>query len=209
MVIYEFSRDVREAMMMLAEARTEKGLKRTKLAVRTMKQQDDACVGGSSATFMDGTQAGKLTGLKNCVEEHANHVPVIFCTPEGEYHEGLTPRLDGTVMFIESKHAVPIGMNINIRSKEPNGGSEEWDVAEGTVIWRCPSADLFENASGFGVRLKGNWKHSPRVQRVRSCERGRMKALQGITNVVTPRVGRIGRSWPGKMARRSERLNSV
>lgn len=78
---------------------------------------------------------------------------------DGNYFEGRAPKPTADVLFVESKLLVPIREAIVIRPIESSASvSNLWNVAEGKVVWHCPSADLFKGRKGFGVRLRGCWK---------------------------------------------------
>jgi hypothetical protein len=85
------------------------------------------------------------------------HNPVTFWTTDGSRHEGMTPRFTGEMLFIESKHMVPVGGELTISLATREGQSAGQELAEGIVMWHCPLGDEFENQGGFGVRLQRRW----------------------------------------------------
>lgn len=145
--------------MVVSETKMERGSRGFKRAAKKTKQGSECYSMGTRMPFLDQTPAETPPDLQRSseTETRANHVPVTFWTPDGKCHEGRTPRLDGEVVFVESKLAVPLGADITIRLIEGDHDSAKWNLAEGTVAWRCPSGDLFKNGEGFGVHLQGRW----------------------------------------------------
>ncbi len=93
--------------------------------------------------------------------------PLLFWMPDGSCFEGTTAKLAPELMFIESRVQAPVGATITIRPAQPAPSvGDSWDVAEATVVWRCPSADHYQHRMGFGVRLRDSW--SLQLESVRS-----------------------------------------
>lgn len=101
-------------------------------------------------------------GDGGCSADGMNHVPVTFWGPEGNCYEGMSPHIDitGEVMFVESKHLVPVGTEVTVRFTPPNDVLVNRGVVRGTVVWQCLSSDHFKNRKGFGVLFKD---HHPQV----------------------------------------------
>lgn len=143
--------------MMVGETRMERGRRGFKRAAQKAKQSSESCLAGTVMSFFDQARVETPPNPRISIESPANHMPVTFWTPDGKCHEGRTPRLDGEVVFVESKLGVPLGADITIRLIEGDPDSAKWNLAEGTVVWRCPSGDLFKNGEGFGVHLQSRW----------------------------------------------------
>lgn len=90
-------------------------------------------------------------------EQAVQRVPLTFWTPDGSCHEGMTPCAEGDLMFVETTKPIPVGTQLTIRIVQCGRESLGWALAEGTVVWRCLSADLFHNGKGVGVSLQGRW----------------------------------------------------
>ena len=93
------------------------------------------------------------------VEVRGGHQPLMSWDPEGNCFEGITPHLTDDFLFVESNSMVLVGETITVRLiQRDSSRANSWDVAEGTVVWHCPSEDLFKNLRRFGVHLNGNWR---------------------------------------------------
>jgi hypothetical protein len=101
---------------------------------------------------MNGNRSDHSPGLRKR-PAHVQ-VPVTYWMPDGTCGEGVAPRIEGEVIFIESERSVPIGTELTIRLTPRTDGSIGWNLAEGTVAWRCPSKDSFKHREGFGVHLE-------------------------------------------------------
>lgn len=89
------------------------------------------------------------------------HAPVTFWTPDGSRHEGTSPRVNGEMLFVESKRMVPVGGHLTISLAPREGQSAGQDLSEGIVEWHCPLGDEFDNTGGFGVRIQRRWPKGP------------------------------------------------
>ena len=87
--------------------------------------------------------------------------PVTFWMPDGSCHAGMTPRVNGEMIFIESERMVPVDTDITVSLAPVEKQSDAQELAEGTVVWHCPRPDQFERQGGFGVRLKRRWPKGP------------------------------------------------
>lgn len=115
-------------------------------------------LGGSVTTCRADKHAKKSSSATaKTVAERTRQMPVTFWTPDGTCHEGVSPRTEGQMLFIASDLDVSLGTVLTLRMTHQNGESLEWGLAEGTVVWRCPSEDLFRNKMGFGVCLHSRW----------------------------------------------------
>ena len=103
---------------------------------------------------MDDAQSNRLLVQKGRADGGMDHIPVTFWMPDGISHEGMTPRIGSTVIFIESKQAVQLGTEVTIRlTATQDEAVRKSGVAEGIVVWHCPLDDHFKNRAGFGVSL--------------------------------------------------------
>lgn len=101
------------------------------------------------------------TGQASVSVEGAEHAPVTFWTSDGSQREGTTPRVNGEMLFVESKRMVPVGGELTISLPSMERQSAEQELAEGVVMWHCPLGDEFENQGGFGVRIQKHWPKGP------------------------------------------------
>lgn len=116
-------------------------------------------VGGEVDEKKTVTVERRVDGLVDCT----NQVSVTFWTPDGAAHEGKTSGVGHAMLFVESKHSVPVGTDITIRQAESDDRRADWALAEGTVVWTCPKADDFKNREGFGLCIHGRWPQLPGV----------------------------------------------
>lgn len=86
-----------------------------------------------------------------------------FWTPDGSRHMGMTPRVSGEMLFIESKQMVPVGTDITVSLASAEEQSVGQEIVEGTVVWQCPLGDEFKHQGGVGVRLKRCWPKGPGI----------------------------------------------
>jgi len=110
---------------------------------------------------MDNGQRSASQGRFDRTVNGATRVPVTFWMPDGSCDEGMTRHVGGEVMFIESKRIVPIGTEVTISLTTQNDAAIGEGVAEGVVVWACPTGDQFQNGEGFGVSLQGCWPQQP------------------------------------------------
>ncbi|NJN36883.1 MAG: hypothetical protein HC794_07280 [Nitrospiraceae bacterium] len=118
---------------------------------------------GGAVILYDGVEpADERTLRKSTDSAHSReHGPVTFWTPDGSRHAGMTPRVSGEMIFIESERMVPVGTDITVSLAPLEKQSEAQELAEGTVVWHCPLGDEFENHGGVGVRLQRRWPKGP------------------------------------------------
>ncbi len=90
-----------------------------------------------------------------------NLIPVTFWGPDGSCYEGMSPRVAGEVIFVESKRLIPVDTEVTIRFTLPDDVLVNRGVAKGTVVWHCTLGDHFKNRKGFGVCIQGRWPQSP------------------------------------------------
>jgi Tfp pilus assembly protein PilZ len=148
-------------IVMLAQAEVGRTRRGRKLARQITKQDGGYRGAASKVIVMDNGRTSALHGQVDRAANGTNPVSVTFWMPDGSCYEGMTRYVGGKVMFIESKRVVPVGTEVTIRLTAPNDVSAEWDVAEGVVVWACPTGDQFQNGEGFGVSLQGCWPQQP------------------------------------------------
>ncbi len=101
------------------------------------------------------------------------HCRVAFWIPDGSRQEGMTSRLGGSTMFIESNKLVPVGSEITVELAQGDENPNGHELVDGVVAWHCPFADEFQHREGFGVRFHSSWPQGPRpIDMPRSKERG-------------------------------------
>jgi hypothetical protein len=106
---------------------------------------------------MGDAQTNRSSGEVAPAANGTNHIPVTFWGSDGSCYEGMSPHVTGEVMFVESKQLVPVETEVTIRVTSPSEGMVNQGVVTGTVIWQCPSSDLFKNLQGFGVCFQSRW----------------------------------------------------
>jgi hypothetical protein len=162
-------------------------------ARRALERGGEVAV-NSESRVIGGSRSDYSPGLRNRTAQM--QVPVTYWMPDGTCGEGVAPRVEGEVIFIESEQLVPSGTELTIRLTPRDDGSIGWNLAEGIVAWRCPSKDLFKNHKGFGVRLD---RRSPSPHGPAVCEGwtegGRKRRLRGLIREVVSWKGRLGRHW--------------
>jgi len=117
-----------------------------------------AFVGDDAQRGDDGISRLREVGVSNRSGEHS---PVTFWMPDGSRHAGMTPRVNGEMIFIESERMVPLDTDITVSLVPVEKQSDGQEFAEGTVVWHCPRRDQFECQGGVGVRLKRRWPKGP------------------------------------------------
>lgn len=110
---------------------------------------------------MDDAQTNRSSGEVARAVNGTNHTPVTFWGSDGTCYEGMSPHVTGEVIFVESKQLVPVETEVTIRVTSPSEGMVNQGVVTGTVIWQCPSSDLFKNLQGFGVCFQSRWPQPP------------------------------------------------
>jgi hypothetical protein len=110
---------------------------------------------------MDDAQTNRSSGEVARAANDTNHIPVTFWGSDGTCYEGKSPHVTGEVIFVESKQLVPLETEVTIRVASPSEGMVNQGVVTGTVIWQCPSSDLFKNLQGFGVCFQSRWPQPP------------------------------------------------
>lgn len=110
---------------------------------------------------MDDAQTNGSSGEVARAANGTIHVPVTFWGPDGSCYEGMSPHVTGEVIFVESKQLVPVETEVTIRVTSPSEVMVNQGVVKGTVIWQCPSSDLFKNLQGFGVCFQSRWPQPP------------------------------------------------
>ncbi|MDZ4732529.1 MAG: hypothetical protein SGJ16_02950 [Nitrospirota bacterium] len=147
--------------MMQADVEMSRGRRGKKLAGQTTKQRSGSPAPAPKVSVVDDGKTGASHGQGDRAVNGTNHVPVTFWVPDGSCAEGKTHHVEGDVIFIESKRVVPVGTGVTIRLSLPNDAVAGWGIAEGSVVWNCPSVDQFRNREGFGVCLQGRWPQPP------------------------------------------------
>jgi hypothetical protein len=110
---------------------------------------------------MGDAQTNSSSGEVAPAANDTNHIPVTFWGSDGTCYEGKSPHVTGEVIFVESKQLVPLETEVTIRVASPSEGMVNQGVVTGTVIWQCPSSDLFKNLQGFGVCFQSRWPQPP------------------------------------------------
>lgn len=98
--------------------------------------------------------------------------PVTFWGADGSCYDGAVPKMNGEVVFIESRDLVPVSSEITIRLRPQHEGEVEWGVATGIVLWRCPGEDHFMNRKGFGVCIQSRWSQPSGVSETNGAKEG-------------------------------------
>jgi len=94
-------------------------------------------------------------------EEGGRHRKLLVWDQDGNCHEGKTPCLKNTTVFVESTWLMPIGSDVTLSLVPREEASVGQELAQGKVVWHCPRADEFENEAGFGVLLQRQWLQLP------------------------------------------------
>lgn len=149
--------------MMLVEVGADKVRSGRKVAGRGAGQGRTVRAIANKVVATNDGPMNRRPGQVGCSANGMNHMPVTFWGPEGNCYEGMSPHIDitGEVIFVESKHLVPVGTEVTIRFTPPNDVLVNWGVRKGTVVWHCLSSDHFKNLKGFGVFLKGHQPQTP------------------------------------------------
>lgn len=155
-------------MLNMEEARSNSGRNERRAGEHRMNQATNREMGPfEGGTVFLGGDSGRGHELMTRVREIGSpnrseeHHPVTFWTPDGSRHAGMTPRVSGEMIFIESERMVPVGTDITVSLAPLEKQSEAQELAEGTVVWHCPLGDEFENHGGVGVRLQKRWPKGP------------------------------------------------
>ena len=146
---------------MLAQAEVGRTRRGRKLPGQTTKQGGG--YHGAASKVIDNGRTGTSHGQLDRAANGTNPVLLTYWLADGSCHEGKTRHVVGEVMFIESKRVVPVGTEVTIRLTPANDASADWGVAEGAVVWTCPTGDQFQNGEGFGVSLQGRWPQPSRT----------------------------------------------
>ena len=140
---------------MLAQAEVGRTRRRRKPAVQTTNHDGGSGGAASKVVVMDNGRTSASHSRVDCTVNGTNPVGVKYWVPDGSCYEGKTRHVGGQVVFIESKRVVPVGTEVTIRLTLPDDISADWGVAEGIVVWICPTDDEFRNRQGFGISLRG------------------------------------------------------
>jgi len=147
--------------MIQADVEMSRGRRGRKLTGQTTKQRSGSHATAPEVSVMDDGKAGASHGQGDRDVNGTNHVLVTFWVQDGSCAEGKTHHVGGDDIFIESKRVVPVGTGVTIRLSLPNDAAADRGIAEGSVVWNCPSVDQFRNREGFGVCLQGRWPQPP------------------------------------------------
>ena len=155
-------------MMTMEETRASSGPNERRAGERRMNHvrssEREPFEGGTA--FIEDTARRGDDGMSRVSEagmsdRRGMHSLVTFWTPDGSRHAGMAPRVNGEMIFIESKRMVPVDTDITVSLAPVEKQSDGQELAEGTVVWHCPRPDQFERQGGFGVRLKRRWPKGP------------------------------------------------
>jgi len=91
-------------------------------------------------------------------EEGRRHPKLLVWDEDGSCHEGRTPGIGNTTMFVESTWMAPVGSEVTMSVVPREGDAVGQELVTGTVVWHCPLGDEFKNQAGFGVLLQ---RHRP------------------------------------------------
>lgn len=134
-------------------------------------------------------------------EEERQRQKLFFWITDGSCHEGTTPCMGKTTIFIETTLVVSVGEEITVAPVSMDGA--EGELVVGTVVWRCPVKDEFGNLAGFAVCLHGHWCQAPdsklkaeqrrrHENAARHSQAGSTPEGQDRTCVAPPAVGGLG-----------------
>jgi len=90
---------------------------------------------------------------EDCRGEGERHWKLLVWDQDGSCHEGTTPCVIETTLFVESTWMAPIGSDVTISLVPGEEDAVGQELIQGTVVWHCPQDDEFKNKAGFGVRL--------------------------------------------------------
>ena len=93
--------------------------------------------------------------------EEGSHRKLFLWDQDGNCHEGKTPCLGSTTMFVESTWLAPIDSDVTISLVLGEEDSVGHELAQGKTLWHCPHSDEFGNHAGFGVLFQREWPQSP------------------------------------------------
>lgn len=105
----------------------------------------------------DGADTTKVAGYEE--GEGKRHHAVRWKMSGGSCHEGTTPKIGNTTIFVESKEMAPVGTEVVISFVPKREEAVAKELVQGTVVWHCPLGDAFQNQAGFGVSLQ---QHAPK-----------------------------------------------
>ncbi|NGZ96455.1 MAG: hypothetical protein CV089_10070 [Nitrospira sp. WS110] len=94
-------------------------------------------------------------------EEGRRRRKLLVWDQEGNCHEGKTPCLRNTTVFVESTRLMPIGSDVTLSLVPGEEDAVGRELAQGKVVWHCPQADEFGNEAGFGVLFQRQWPQAP------------------------------------------------
>lgn len=142
--------------MMLVGVDTDKVRSGRKAVGRGASKGRNVRAIGTKVVATNNAPRNRSSGEGGCSANGMNHVPVTLWGPDGICYEGMCPHIDitGEVIFVETKHLVPVGTEVTIRFTPPNDVLDNRGVVNGTVVWHCLSSDHFKNQKGFGVFIK-------------------------------------------------------
>lgn len=104
---------------------------------------------------VDGAKVDRASGnVESHREEVRGHSKLLIWDQEGSCHEGKTPCIGKTTMFVESVWMAPVGSEVTISVVPKEGDAVGQELTKGTVLWHCPQDDEFKNQSGFGLLLQ-------------------------------------------------------
>jgi len=111
---------------------------------------------------MDGAKLDRASGsVEGHREEARGHSKLLIWDQDGSCHEGKTPCIGKTTMFVESTWMAPIGSDVTVSLIPGEGDSVGQELIQGRVVWHCPQDDEFGNQEGFGVLFQRKWAQLP------------------------------------------------
>ena len=114
---------------------------------------------GVRLMLMESADMTKAAGREG--GEGRRHHKLMWRIADGSDHEGTTPKIGDATIFVESKTMAPVGTEVIISFVSNEEKPIDQELVQGTVVWRCPLGDAFQNRAGFGVLLQQQTPNRP------------------------------------------------
>lgn len=127
------------------------------------RKLDEKAVSVSDVNLVspESSKPGRVSvSMETYREEWRRRRKLLVWDQEGNCHEGKTPCLRSTTVFVESTRLMPIGSDVTLSLVLGEEDSVGRELAQGKVVWHCPQADEFGNEAGFGVLFQREWLQS-------------------------------------------------
>lgn len=111
-------------------------------------------IGSSGARTMRMDGADMTRAAEHERGEGQCHHTLMWRVPDGSCHEGTTPKIGGSMIFVESIEIAPVGTEVLISLVPREEDPVDQELVQGMVVWHCPFGDQFGKQSGFGVLLR-------------------------------------------------------